>query len=194
MGSTTSKTDQPTATVCIVNLPNGTSEADIQGLVSQYGAGQRVQLFSGEPNSNSQDFGYLDLNSDEVENAVAGLDGQMFNGSIIRVSHVSRRPLAPQNSKHPPAEAAPQPDDETPGNLLRRRYKLTSVEKTAMPHGGQGSDWYRYVLSRGHSRITGFHRGTLEEVTAFATSCAEEFNLRSATGKSTRTSAYSKKK
>ena len=52
----------------------------------------------------------------------------------------------------------------------------------------------RYVLSCGTSRITGLHRGTLDEVTAFATSCAEEFNLRSANGKGKAGGAYTKKK
>jgi hypothetical protein len=29
-------------------------------------------------------------------------------------------------------------------------------------------DWYRYVLSSGAVRITGFHRSTLEKVNAYA--------------------------
>jgi len=84
-------------------------------------------------------------------------------------------------------------DNETPSNLLRRQYTVTSVEKAAMPDGTEGDDWYRYVLSCGNAHITGFHRGTLEEVTAYATNCAEDFNLRSATGKSPRTLGYTKK-
>ncbi len=69
------------------------------------------------------------------------------------------------------------------------------MERAAIPDGGEeGSDWYRYVLSSGRAEITGFHRGTLEEVTEYAAGCAEDFNLRSATGKTTRALAYSKKK
>ena len=63
-----------------------------------------------------------------------------------------------------------------------------------MPDGGQGTEWCRYVLSCGTSRITGLHRGTIDEVTAFATTCAEEFNRRSAGGKGSTGSAYSSKK
>jgi hypothetical protein len=63
-------------------------------------------------------------------------------------------------------------------------------EKTAMPAGGQGIDWYRYVLSSGEAGITGFHRDTLKEVRAHATSYAEDFNLRSVAGKSTHALAF----
>ena len=61
-----------------------------------------------------------------------------------------------------------------------------------MPSGGQGGDWYRYVLASGAARITGYHRGTPEEVAAYANSCVEDFNLRNATGKSTRALASGK--
>ena len=193
MGPTPQEMIHPTETVCVANLPDETSEEDIRALFSPYGAVQRVRLFSGEPSRRSDGFGYLDLRSDEVESAVAGLDGQLFNGSIIRVSQGSGSPLTPEASKDRPARAAPRPDAETANNILRCRYEVASVEQAAMPDGGQGGDWYRYVLSSGRARITGFHRGTLEEVTAYATSCAEDFNLRSATGKSTRALAYSKK-
>jgi hypothetical protein len=74
------------------------------------------------------------------------------------------------------------------------RYEVASVEKVAMPEGGEGNDWHRYVLTSGRSRITGLHRGTLEEVTAYARGCAEEFNLRSATGKGSAAGTYTRRK
>ena len=192
MDSTPPRTDDPTATVCVANLPNATTEDDIRTLFSQYGAVQRVRLFSGEANRVADGLGYLELSSDEVESAIAGLDGRIFNGSIIRVSDVSGSPLAPRVSKAP-SGTTPGADDEVPSNLRFYRFEVASVEKAAMPDGGKGSDWYRYVLSSGRDRITGLHRGTLEEVTAYAVSCAEDFNLRNATGKSMRTIPYIKK-
>jgi RNA recognition motif-containing protein len=177
----------------VANLPNATTEDDIRALFSQYGAVQRVRLFSGEPNRIADGLGYLDLSSEEVASAIAGLDGRIFNGSIIRVSDVSGRPGAPRVSKDRPEGTTPGPDDEASRNLRLYQYEVASVEKAAMPDGGKASDWYRYVLSSGRGQVTGLHRGTLEEVTAYAMSCAEDFNLRNATGKSTRTMAYSKK-
>ncbi len=84
-------------------------------------------------------------------------------------------------------------DNELPSILQRHRYRVLSVERTTRPDGAQGDEWYRYVLASGHARITGLHRGTLEEVTAYARTCAEEFNLRSAITKSGATTGYRKK-
>ena len=78
------------------------------------------------------------------------------------------------------SDVAPARDDNTPSPAVRNRYEVVSVERAPVPDGGQGTDWCRYVLSCGTSRITGLHRGTLDEVTAFAAACVEEFNLRSA--------------
>ena len=141
-------TNHATTTVCVSNLPNETSEADLRELFSKYGAVKRIQLFAGEPSRRSQGFGYLDLRSDRVESAVSRLDGKVFNGSIIKVSLASETPAAPPVSVESPPGATPHPDDETPSNLLRRRYEVTSVERADMPDGGQGGDWYRYVLTR----------------------------------------------
>jgi hypothetical protein len=186
-----------TVCVCVSNLPNETSEADIRALFSQYATVQGVRLFSGEPYHKSRGFGYLDLLSEGVERVVSALDGYVLNGSSLRVSRMSWTEPAPQVSGDGSAGKKQGQEDETPSSQLRPRYEVASVEKATMPTGGQGIDWYRYVLSSGESRIMGFHRGSLEEVTAYAKNCAEDFNLRSVAGKSTRASAFlalSKKK
>jgi RNA recognition motif-containing protein len=195
MGAAPPTTDHSTVTVCITNLPNETTESDIRGLFSSYGAVRQIRLVSGEPYRRSRELAYLDLSPEGVEGAITALDGHAFNGSIIRVSRVSEKAHTPQVSKDPASGAVlPCPDNETPSNLLRRRYEVACVEKAAMPVGGQGGDWYRYVLLSGSAQITGLHRGTLEEVTAYATGCAERFNFRSATGKSTRVVTHTKKR
>lgn len=101
--------------------------------------------------------------------------------------------LTPAGMPSRQAEAAAPQDNGTPTAAVRSRYVVVSVEQASMPDGGQGTDWCRYVLACGTSRVTGLHRGTLEEVTAFAESCAEGFNLRSATGKGKAGTAYTKK-
>lgn len=83
-------------------------------------------------------------------------------------------------------------DDATPSPLLRRHFAVASIEKVDRPDGGQEGDWYRYVLASGPARITGYHRGTPEEVAGYAESCAADFNLRNATGKSARSLASKK--
>jgi hypothetical protein len=92
-----------------------------------------------------------------------------------------------------PIDALP-PNDEVPSIAIRHLYEVSSVERADIPGDGKGKDWYRYVLSSGRSMITGFHRGSLEEVMEYATGCAEAFNLRNLTGKSSRASAAAGKK
>jgi len=52
----------------------------------------------------------------------------------------------------------PARSDGTPSAAVRGRYEVVSVEPVAVPDGGQGTDWCRYVLVSGSSRITGLHR------------------------------------
>ena len=59
-----------------------------------------------------------------------------------------------------------------------RQFRVASVEKTGVPEGAAGDDWYRYVLKSGCSAITGWRRGSLQEVTQHARRCAEELNAR----------------
>jgi len=187
-------TDHPIATLCVANLPSGTRETDVHALFSQFGAVQRVQLFSGEPDSSSPTFGYLDLSSYDVQSVVAALDGHLFHGTIIRVTRISRKPPAFQVLPNILTGAAVPPGDEKPSNPLRCPYEVASVEKAAMPDGGQGSNWCRYVLSSGRDRISGFRRGTVEEVTVYATGAVEDINLRSTTGKSAVSMGYGGRK
>ena len=58
-------------------------------------------------------------------------------------------------------------------------YRVASVHKSTGPGGAEGDDWHRYVLTGGRSAITGWCRGTREEVTEHAARCADEFNARS---------------
>lgn len=67
----------------------------------------------------------------------------------------------------------------TPGTQGPAHYRVSSVHKSSGPGGAEGDDWYRYVLTGGRSAITGWCRGTHEEVVEHAARCAEEFNARS---------------
>lgn len=65
-----------------------------------------------------------------------------------------------------------------------RPFKVASVEKTTAPEGGQGQDWYRYILASGRSTVTGQRRGSRKDVLAYAAQCAEQLNARGLTGQS----------
>jgi hypothetical protein len=65
-----------------------------------------------------------------------------------------------------------------------RHFRVTLVEKSAVPQGAEGEDWYRYVLENKHSAITGWRRGSRREITQHAIHCTEELNARIANGSS----------
>lgn len=67
---------------------------------------------------------------------------------------------------------------------MPRPFKVARVEKTDAPDGGQGQDWYRYILESGRSTITGQRCGSRKDVLAYATQCAEQLNTRGVTGQS----------
>lgn len=62
---------------------------------------------------------------------------------------------------------------------IERQYTLSSVKKTTAPAGGDGNEWYRYVVERDNSTIVGCMRGTLQQVTAYAEEFVENLNVRS---------------
>jgi hypothetical protein len=64
-------------------------------------------------------------------------------------------------------------------------FHVDSVEKTETPGGGQGQDWYRYVLTNHRSTIQGFRRGSRQHVCDYAAQYAEQLNLRTVNGPST---------
>lgn len=82
-------------------------------------------------------------------------------------------------SQQAPRQAA----EEKKSTIMGFDYRVGSVTKTKPPTGAEGNDWYRYVLEGGHSPISGWRQGSLEDVTEFAQRSADELNERRA-GKS----------
>lgn len=58
-------------------------------------------------------------------------------------------------------------------------YKVMQVEKNLSLEGNEEQGWYRYVLENGRgATIVGQRRGTLKDVTAYATQYIEQLNQR----------------
>lgn len=64
-------------------------------------------------------------------------------------------------------------------------FLVDSVEKTDAPDGGQGRDWYRYVLKNRRSTIVGHRRGSQQHVREYAAQYAEQLNTRAVLGPTT---------
>jgi hypothetical protein len=176
--------DRPTATLRIANIPSETTEIEIRALFAPYSVTTRIRLISGAPARRSRGFGFIDVEPSQVSDTIAALDGSVFRGAVIRLNDVSRRQRGATVVPHRHDDAVLREDTAPRGSTARFCYELASVERAVTPAGGEGADWCRYVLSCGSSRITGLHTGTVEEVTTYATNCAEAFNVRSAKGRS----------
>ena len=66
-----------------------------------------------------------------------------------------------------------------------RHFRVTLVETATVPEGAEGDDWCRYVIESGHAAITGWRRGSLQEITQHAIRCTEELNARNSSSKGT---------
>ena len=72
-----------------------------------------------------------------------------------------------------------------------RHFRVALVEKSTVPQGAEGDNWYRYVLESERSAITGWRRGSRQEITQYAIHCMEELNARLANGFSYRRKTWS---
>ena len=181
-------------TIFVGNLPNDTAEENAKTLFANYGTVKSIHLTLGKSTRRYQGYGFVEMEERAARTAIAELDGSVFEGAILCVNEATSAQLAQHGESAKSHSDGSAEDDVPPSNILRRYYQVASVEKATGPGGSAGDDWYRYELTSGPSSITGFHRGTLDEVTEYATECAAAFNLRSMKGKSARTMAPPKKK
>jgi hypothetical protein len=73
-----------------------------------------------------------------------------------------------------------------PDNI--RNFWVALVEEAAIPQGAEGDDWCRYVIENAHSTMTGWRRGSLQDVTQYAQGYTEKLNAHSNGGASLWTS------
>lgn len=194
MNTAAAKKQSESTNLFVGNLPDETREADVLSLFAQYGAVSAVRLVLGSATRRHDGSCYLTMNSRRANAAIDGLNGKAFMGSILLVREAPPDQAEACTRVDVPGTPVPPGEDVPTINPLRSLYRLAKVEKAPAPNDAGGSDWYRYVLSSGRSRITGFHRGSLAEVTEYATECVENLNLRSTRGKSARVMAPAKKK
>lgn len=63
-------------------------------------------------------------------------------------------------------------------------YRVVAIEPGKAPAVAEQGEWYRYVITNRHTRVTGRRCGTREHVRRHAESIADGLNERRRTGRS----------
>ena len=62
---------------------------------------------------------------------------------------------------------------------MTQAYEIVSVRRTEPPPGGEGSNWYRYVIAyEGTNTIHGYQQGGIKAVTMAAEEIVAQLNER----------------
>jgi hypothetical protein len=147
-------------------------------LFSSYGKVTAVSLTLGGLHSKNPGSGVVELEGSDVQGVISALDRRLFRGAVLRIRELpdaepTASPPADVTPDSAPAAARPAPEG------VHNAFHVASVEVLSEPEPGYSKDWCRYIIISGASRITGMHRGTVAEVTAYAEDMAEGFNMRS---------------
>ncbi len=157
------------------NLSERTDAARLRTLFECHGPIAFLWITPSDPARDVGGFGLVEMDESSARKAIEEFDGRPLDGAILSVCEAEGPFVPTVEAVAPPPKAEPAP----PRGGVRRDYEVIEMEKVRGPNGAAGDDWYRYVLACNASRITGFHRGTLEEVTEYATGCASGITARS---------------
>jgi hypothetical protein len=72
-----------------------------------------------------------------------------------------------------PAASPPQATRQ-----LAESFELGDIKRTKAPDGGAGQDWFRYVITQGPNKITGYRQGSQRAVTKAVKEIVLELNER----------------
>jgi RNA recognition motif-containing protein len=73
--------------IYIGNIPRETSENEVKTLFEEFGKVDNINLIRDNYSKTLKGFGFVEMpNSDEAENAIKNLNGQMFNGRPLTVN------------------------------------------------------------------------------------------------------------
>ncbi len=75
------------------NLSYGTNEDSLQELFAGFGTVESVKIITDRDSGYSKGFGFVEMGSDEeAEKAIAGVNGQEFEGRQLKVNEAMDRP------------------------------------------------------------------------------------------------------
>ncbi|MFP4391791.1 MAG: RNA recognition motif domain-containing protein [Desulfohalobiaceae bacterium] len=73
------------------NLPFSSSEDDVQKLFSQFGTVESVNLIEDRQTGRPRGFGFVEMDQEGADSAIAALDGTDFGGRTLKVNEAKPR-------------------------------------------------------------------------------------------------------
>ncbi|MFC1705516.1 RNA recognition motif domain-containing protein [Planctomycetota bacterium] len=77
--------------IYVGNLPFQASEEELKELFTQFGEVHDVTLITDRETGRPRGFGFVDMEPQEADAAIAALDGQEFGGRTLRVTEARER-------------------------------------------------------------------------------------------------------
>lgn len=71
--------------IFIGNLPPDASDENIKSLFSEYGTVRSINLVTDLFSGKCRGFGFVEMEGHEARAAIAGLDGNMYSGKLLKV-------------------------------------------------------------------------------------------------------------
>jgi RNA recognition motif-containing protein len=73
------------------NLPYTSSEEEVRELFSQFGEVLDVNIIQDRFTGKSRGFGFVEMNANEANEAITGLNGSKFGGRTLKVNEAKPR-------------------------------------------------------------------------------------------------------
>lgn len=81
--------------VFVGNLPWSTTDTDLHDLFSQYGEVKRAKIVTDRETNRSRGFGFVDMEEEDANRAIAAWHGQEYSGRPLTVNLAQSRPARP---------------------------------------------------------------------------------------------------
>jgi len=85
--------------IYVGNLPWSTTEDDLRELFAGYGAVHSVAIITDRDTGRSRGFGFVEMDDDEADKAIAGANGHQLGDRPLRVNEAQDRRSAPRRPR-----------------------------------------------------------------------------------------------
>jgi RNA recognition motif-containing protein len=88
-------------TIYVGNLSFNATEQDVRSLFERHGKVDSVKLIMDRETGKPRGFGFVDMEQNEAQAAIQGLNGHQMNGRPLRVNEAQERPQRPRQGGGP---------------------------------------------------------------------------------------------